>query len=114
MEQKQSTTAQNAQNTAFTAIYIIPSPDGKNYSLEVKVNGEKNGQRIDQIVAQKIVSIDNQMRDPNVQNVLNQSRQNPLGVLQSLMQGMMPQGFPGMGGGMMPGGGFPPMGGMMR
>ena len=107
--------AQQGQNVAFTAVYIYPTPDGRNYTLEVRGDGNKNGNRIDQLVAQKIVAIDNQMRDPQVQNMLSQSRQNPMGVLQSLMQGMMmPQGFPGMGGGMMPGGGFPPMGGMMR
>lgn len=114
-QQTTGATPQQGQTAAFTAVYIFPTPDGRNYTLEIRGNGDKNGTRIDQLVAQKIVAIDNQMRDPQVQNMLSQSRQNPMGVLQSLMQGMMmPQGFPGMGGGMMSGGNFPPMGGMMR
>lgn len=101
-------------NAVYTAIHIYPTPDGSDYRIEI-VGGGQNGNRIDQQVARKILQLDGQARNPQVQQILAQSRQNPLAVIQNLLQGMMmPQmgGFPGMGGGMMPGGGMPPqMGG---
>ncbi len=100
----------NAKNTAhgYTTIRIIPGQDGQSYTLEILEAEAKNGNRIDQRVATKILAMDQQFRDPNFISTLQQMRQNPQGMLQSLMQRMMGGGMPPMMGGFNPmmGGGF--------
>lgn len=102
--------ASNAKNTAhgYTTIRIIPGQDGQSYTLEILEAEAKNGNRIDQRVATKILAMDQQFRDPNFISTLQQMRQNPQGMLQSLMQRMMGGGMPPMMGGFNPmmGGGF--------
>ena len=92
----------------YTTIRIYSGEDGQSYGLEVLEQDAKNGNRIDQKVAMQIVALDKQLRDPQFVNMLQQSRQNPQGFMQGMMQRMF-------GGGMQPmmGGGFPPMGGLM-
>lgn len=98
-----------------TTIRIVPSSDGQNYQMEILEPEAKNGKRIDQLVAQRILNIDGQMRNPNVVNALQQGRQNPMGFLQGLMQNVMASRFSGGMPGMMPQmGGFNPMGFMGR
>lgn len=92
-----------ANTNLFTTIRIYPGQDGQSYRLEILEPEAKNGQRIDQRIAMKIISVDNQFRDPQFLNMMNQSRQNPMGFMQGMFQRMF-----GNGGGM--GGGFPPMG----
>lgn len=100
----------NAKNAAhvYTTIRIIPGQDGQSYTLEILEAEAKNGNRIDQRVATKILAMDQQFRDPNFISTLQQMRQNPQGMLQSLMQRMMGGGMPPMMGGFNPmmGGGF--------
>ena len=101
-----------SQARAVTTIRIIPSQDGQNYSMEIVEPEGKNGKRIDQLVAQRILNIDGQMRNPNVVNALQQGRQNPMGFLQGIMQNVMASRFAG-GGMMPPGNGFNPFAGFM-
>ena len=107
--------AQKASVHVGTTIRITPTSDGQNYSMEIVEPEGKNGKRIDQLVAQRILNIDGQMRNPNVVTALQQGRQNPMGFLQGLMQNVMASRFAGgMPGGMMPqmgGNGFNPLGG---
>lgn len=92
----------------YTTIRIIPGQDGQSYTLEILEQEAKNGNRIDQRVAGKILAMDQQFRDPNFINTLQQMRQNPQGMMQSLFQRMMGGGMPPMMGGFNPmmGGGF--------
>ncbi len=89
----------------FTTIKIIAGDDGKSYSMEIVESEAKNGNRIDQKVANWILQLDGRLRDPQAVNMIQQVQQNPQGIMQQMFQRMM-------GGGMMPpmGGGFNPMG----
>lgn len=99
--------AENAnQNKGFTTIKIIGGDDGTSYKMEIVEPDAKNGSRIDQKVANYILSLDNQMRDPNFVGMMQQARQNPQGLMQQMFQRFMGGGMP-MGG---MGGGFNPMG----
>lgn len=109
MEENEKT---NASVRVSTTIRIIPSNDGQNYQMEIVEPEAKNGKRIDQLVAQRIINIDGQMRNPNVVNALQQGRQNPMGFLQGIMQNVMASRFGNVMQGMMPPfNGFNPMGG---
>lgn len=109
---------QNAVNNAnsgkeniYTTIRIYPGNDGQSYTLEIVEPDAMEGKRIDQYMARKIVAIDNQFRDPQFVNMIQQTRQNPMGIIQGLLQRFM-GGMGGMGGMMPPmGGGMPPFGG---
>lgn len=92
----------------YTTIRIYSGEDGQSYGLEILESDAKNGNRIDQKVAMQIVNLDKQLRDPQFVNMLQQSRQNPQGFMQGMMQRMFGGGMPPM-----MGGGFPPMGGFM-
>lgn len=103
------TNSANPQNV-YTTIRIYPGQDGRSYRLEIIEPEAKNGNRIDQKIALKILAVDNQFRDPQFLNMMQQSQQNPMGFMQGLFQRMFNAGG---GGGMPPmmgGGGFPPMG----
>lgn len=112
---KDATNAQNATMNGgkgnFTTIRIYSGADGQSYKLEVVEPEAKEGKRIDQVVAMRILAVDNQFRDPQFMNAIQQSRQNPMGFMQGMFQRMLG----GMGGGgMMPpmgGGNMPPFGG---
>lgn len=95
----------------FTTIRIYSGTDGQSYKLEVIEPEAKEGKRIDQVVAMRILAVDNQFRDPQFVNAIQQSRQNPMGFMQGMFQRMFGGGMGG--GGMMPpmGGGMPPFGG---
>ncbi|MBQ7404252.1 MAG: hypothetical protein IJW05_15090 [Lentisphaeria bacterium] len=91
----------------YTTIRIYSGDDGETYGLQLVEPDAKNGNRIDQRIARQIINLDKQLREPQFVNMLQQSRQNPQGFMQGLMQRMFGGGMP-MGGGR-----FPPMGGFM-
>lgn len=89
----------------FTTIKITAGDDGKSYQMEIVEADAKNGKRVDQKVANMILNLDQQMRDPNFVNMMQLARQNPQGMMQQMFQRMMGGGMPPM-----MGGGFNPMG----
>lgn len=101
----------SGKGNVYTTIRIYPGNDGQSYTLEIVEPDAMEGKRIDQYIARKIVSVDNQFRDPQFVNMMAQSRQNPMGFMQGMVQRLM-GGMGGMGGMMPPmGGNMPPFGG---
>lgn len=82
-----------------TTIKIIANEDGQNYKLEIVEADAKTGTRVDQKIAQMILKMDEQLRDPQVLGMMQQARQNPQAMMQQMFQRMMGGG---MGGGMNP------------
>lgn len=80
-----------------TTIKITAGDDAQSYKMEIVEADAKNGTRIDQKVANMILSLDCQMRDPNFVNMMQQARQNPQGMMQQMFQRMMGGGMPPMG-----------------
>lgn len=82
-----------------TTIKIIANEDGQNYKLEIVEADAKTGTRVDQKIAQMILKMDEQLRDPQVLGMMQQARQNPQAMMQQMFQRMMGGG---MGGSMNP------------
>lgn len=80
-----------------TTIKIKLNADGQSYSAEIVEAEGKTGTRLDQKVAQTIIHMDERLRDPQTLQMIQNARQNPQGMLQQMMSGMM-----GGGGGMNP------------
>ena len=80
-----------------TTIKIKLNADGQSYTAEIVEAEAKTGTRLDQKVAQTIIHMDERLRDLQTLQMIQNARQNPQGVLQQMMSGMM-----GGGGGMNP------------
>lgn len=80
-----------------TTIKIKLNADGQSYTTEIVEAEAKTGTRLDQKVAQTIIHMDERLRDPQTLQMIQNARQNPQGMLQQMMSGMM-----GGGGGMNP------------
>ena len=73
----------------------IESNDQNQYTMKIVEQDAQNGTRIDQVVAQRILQMDQRLRNPQTQQMLQMFKQNPMMAMQQMMRG-------GMGGGMMP------------
>ena len=93
-----------------TTIKIKLSEDGTNYTAEIVEVDARSGTRLDQRVAQNIIAYDNQLRQPQTQQMFQAFRQNPMAAMRQMMNQMM-QGGGGMPGNM-PGSGMGGFGGM--
>lgn len=82
-----------------TTIKIKLSEDGTNYTAEIVEVDARSGTRLDQKVAQNIIAYDNQLRQPQTQQMFQAFRQNPMAAMRQMMSQMM-QGGNGMPGGM--------------
>lgn len=82
-----------------TTIKIKLTDDGSNYTAEIVEVEARNGTRLDQKVAQNIIAYDNQLRQPQTQQMFQAFRQNPMAAMQQMMSQMM-RGGNGMAGGM--------------
>lgn len=80
-----------------TTIKIKLAADGNNYTMEIVEPDAKNGNRLDQKVAQTILKMDENLRKPETMQMLA----NPQGVMQNMMRRMMGGGFMGGMPGMM-------------
>ena len=81
----------------------IESNDQGQYTMKIVESEAQNGSRLDQVVAQRILQMDQNLRNPQTQQMFQMFRQNPMMAMQRMIRGgMMPQGG-NMGGGMMPG-----------
>ena len=80
-----------------TTIKIKLSEDGTNYTAEIVEVDARSGSRLDQRVAQNIIAYDNQLRQPQTQQMFQAFRQNPMAAMRQMMSQMM------QGGGGMPG-----------
>lgn len=89
-----------------TTIKIKLSDDGTNYTAEIVEVEARSGSRLDQRVAQNIIAYDNQLRQPQTQQMFQTFRQNPMAAMRQMMSQMM------QGGGGMPGGNMGGFGGM--
>ena len=78
----------------------IESDDNGQYKMTIVEEEAKTGQRLDQRIAQRILQMDQQLRDPQTRQMLQAFQQNPMGMMQRMMRngGMMPP----QGGNMMP------------
>lgn len=85
--------------TNETTIKIKLSEDGTNYTAEIVEVDARSGTRLDQKVAQNIIAYDNQLRQPQTQQMFQAFRQNPMAAMRQMMSQMM-QGGNGMPGGM--------------
>jgi hypothetical protein len=83
-----------------TTIKIKLSEDGTNYTAEIVEVDARSGSRLDQKVAQNIIAYDNQLRQPQTQQMFQAFRQNPMAAMRQMMSQMMAQGGNGMPGGM--------------
>lgn len=81
-----------------TTIKIKLAADGNNYTMEIVEADAKQGNRLDQKVAQTILKMDENLRKPETAQMLA----NPQMVMQNFMRRMM-------GGGGFMGGGMPGM-----
>lgn len=89
---------------AKTKTTIVIEADGDKYTMEIQEPEGKNGDRLDQRVAQNILRMDDNLRRPETMQMLNGLQQNPQAMLRSMMGRMFGGGMmPGM---MPPGGGF--------
>ena len=89
-----------------TTIKIKLSDDGTNYTAEIVEVEARSGSRLDQRVAQNIIAYDNQLRQPQTQQMFQAFRQNPMAAMRQMMNQMMQGGsMPGGMPGQMPGGG---------
>lgn len=98
-----------------TTIKIKLSEDGSTYTAEIVEVEARNGTRLDQKVAQNIIAYDNQLRQPQTQQMFQAFRQNPMAAMRQMMAQMMQGGggMPGaMPGQMPPGGNMGGFGGM--
>lgn len=96
-----------------TTIKIKLSEDGTNYTAEIVEVDARSGTRLDQRVAQNIIAYDNQLRQPQTQQMFQAFRQNPMAAMRQMMNQMMQGGsMPGGMPGQMPGGGMGGFGGM--
>lgn len=97
-----------------TTIKIKLSEDGNTYTAEIVEVEARNGTRLDQKVAQNIIAYDNQLRQPQTQQMFQAFRQNPMAAMRQMMSQMMQGGgMPGaMPGQMPPGGNMGGFGGM--
>jgi hypothetical protein len=94
-----------------TTIKIKLSDDGSSYTAEIVEPDARSGSRLDQKVAQNIITYDNQLRQPQTQQMFQAFRQNPMAAMRQMMAQMMAQGgngIPGQMPGQFPGnmGGF--------
>jgi hypothetical protein len=94
-----------------TTIKIKLSDDGSSYTAEIVEPDARSGSRLDQKVAQNIIAYDNQLRQPQTQQMFQAFRQNPMAAMRQMMAQMMAQGgngIPGQMPGQFPGnmGGF--------
>ena len=81
----------------------IESNDQNQYTMKIVEAEAQNGTRLDQVVAQRILQMDQNLRNPQTQQLFQMFRQNPMAAMQRMMRGgMMPPGG-NMGGGMRPG-----------
>lgn len=77
----------------------IESNDQGQYTMKIVEQDAQNGNRLDQVVAQRILQMDQNLRNPQTQQMIQMFKQNPMAAMQRMMRG-------GMGGGnMMPGAG---------
>ena len=76
----------------------IESNDQGQYTMKIIEQDAQNGTRLDQVVAQRILQMDQNLRNPQTQQMLQMFKQNPMAAMQRMMRG-------GMGGNMMPGAG---------
>lgn len=83
-----------------TTIKIKLSDDGSSYTAEIVEPEARSGSRLDQKVAQNIIAYDNQLRQPQTQQMFQAFRQNPMAAMRQMMSQMMAQGGNGMPGGM--------------
>lgn len=72
-----------------TTIKIKLNADGQSYTAEIVEAEAKTGTRLDQKVAQTIIHMDERLRDPQTLQMIQNARQNPQGMLQQMMSGMM-------------------------
>ena len=77
----------------------IESNDQGQYTMKIVEQDAQNGTRLDQVVAQRILQMDQNLRNPQTQQMLQMFKQNPMAAMQRMMRGG------GMGGNMMPPGG---------
>lgn len=82
-----------------TTIKIKLTDDGSSYTAEIVEPDARSGSRLDQKVAQNIIAYDNQLRQPQTQQMFQAFRQNPMAAMQQMMSQMM-RGGNGMAGGM--------------
>ncbi|MBS1369815.1 MAG: hypothetical protein HPZ91_07665 [Lentisphaeria bacterium] len=75
-----------------TTIKIKLNADGQSYIAEIVEAEAKTGTRLDQKVAQTIIHMDERLRDPQTLQMIQNARQNPQGMLQQMMSGMMSGG----------------------
>lgn len=95
-----------------TTIKIKLSDDGSTYTAEIVEPEARSGSRLDQKVAQNIIAYDNQLRQPQTQQMFQAFRQNPIAAMRQMMSQMMQGGgMPGAMPGQMPGQ-MPPGGNM--
>lgn len=83
-----------------TTIKIKLTDDGSSYTAEIVEPEARSGSRLDQKVAQNIIAYDNQLRQPQTQQMFQAFRQNPMAAMRQMMSQMMAQGGNGMPGGM--------------
>ncbi len=76
----------------------IESNDQGQYTMKIVEPDAQNGTRLDQVVAQRILQMDQNLRNPQTQQMLQMFKQNPMAAMQRMMRS-------GMGGNMMPGAG---------
>jgi hypothetical protein len=81
-----------------TTIKIKLTDDGSDYTAEIVEPEARSGSRLDQKVAQNIIAYDNQLRQPQTQQMFQAFRQNPMAAMQQMMSQMM-RGGNGMAGG---------------
>lgn len=81
----------------------IESNDQNQYTMKIVEQDAQNGTRIDQVIAQRILQMDQNLRNPQTQQMLQMFKQNPMAAMQRMMRGGMGGGgmMPGAGGGMM-------------
>lgn len=91
----------------YTTIRIYSGDDGQSYFMKILEPDAKNGKRIDQKLANLLISLDGPLGDPQFLNCIQQGQQNPQAFIRGIFQRMFGGGMP------MGGGGFPPMGGFM-
>jgi hypothetical protein len=81
----------------------IESNDQNQYTMKIVEQDAQNGTRIDQVIAQRILQMDQNLRNPQTQQMLQMFKQNPMAAMQRMMRGGMGRGgmMPGAGGNMM-------------